>query len=254
MKAGSQTKDSNSKALTHGLEILRLLVESTPMTSTDVAARLGLHQSTASRILKTLAAAGYVRKPTYQSFTVDYGVMTLGGRALANFPLTSKPRTKIVEIAARYPDLLVTLSTLWRNELIYLLRAQSGHEVIAGLAGGYPLHLSVVALRLMVDMPEKEAIAILNASRLRYGWTRPTPRVPETPAECLKNARSHLQHDCLVLSGYQTEDGLSLSIPIAAKGEPLCALALTGVTGVRSIDSGLLILQEGRRAIETALG
>src|SRR3954468_19071527 len=105
---------SASKALTRGLEILRLLAESnTPLSSTDIARRLGLHQSSASRILKTLSAAGYVRKPTYQSFTVGYGILTLGGRAVQNFPLMTKTRATITAIADQNSDFLITLATLW---------------------------------------------------------------------------------------------------------------------------------------------
>ena len=244
---------SSSKALTRGLEILRLLVESEPMTSTEVAERLGLHQSSASRILKTLAAAGYVRKPTYQSFTVDYGILTMAGRGLRNFPLMLKPRAAITELANRNPKFLITLSTLWQNELIYLMRAQAGQDVISGYAGSYPLHLSVVALRLLLDKPEKEALEVLNASRRRYGWERPTPLVPATPAECLKFARSCLRHDCLALIDYQGKDTTSASIPIAAHGEPVCALALTIKEKVRGIESMLLNLQDGRRHIEAVM-
>jgi IclR family pca regulon transcriptional regulator len=244
---------SSSKALTRGLEILRLLVESEPMTSTEVAARLGLHQSSASRILKTLSAAGYVRKPTYQSFTVDYGVLTLGGRAVRNFQLMTRPRAVLVAMAEENPDFLVTLSTLWQNELIYLVRAQRGQEVVSGHAGSYPLHLSTVALRLLLDRPEKEAVATLSASKRRYGWERPSELVPETPAECIKAARKFLRHDCLALVDWQGKGLIGASIPITAKGEPVSALALSGKLGSHSVDSVLLKLQDGRRAIEAAL-
>jgi DNA-binding IclR family transcriptional regulator len=136
---------SASKALTRGLEILRLLAESnTPLSSTDIARRLGLHQSSASRILKTLSTAGYVRKPTYHSFTVDYGAIALGGRALHTFPLITKPREAIVAIAQR-TGMLVALGTIWDGELLYFLRSEKGREVVSASAGGYPLHLSSVA-------------------------------------------------------------------------------------------------------------
>ena len=244
---------SSSKALTRGLEILRLLVESEPMTSTQVAARLGLHQSSASRILKVLADAGYVRKPTYQSFTVDYGVLTMVGRAVHNFKLMTKPRAVIAQLAEQHPDFLITLGTLWQNELLYLLRAQRGQDVISGYAGSYPLHLSTVGMRLLLDRPEKEAIEVLKASKLRYGWERPTELVPETPAECLKMARTFLRHDCLPLVNWQNKLTIGASIPIVAKGEPVCALAFSGKVGNHSVDSILLNLQNGRRLVEATL-
>ncbi len=244
---------SSSKALTRGLEILRLLVESEPMTSTEVAAKLGLHQSSASRILKVLSTAGYVRKPTYQSFTVDYGVLTMVGRAVHNFKMMTRPRAIIAQLAEKHPDFLITLGTLWQGELLYLLRAQHGQDVISGYAGSYPVHLSTVGMRLLLDRPEKEAIEVLNASKRRYGWERPTPLVPQTPAECLKIVRTFLREDCLPLVNWQNKTTFGVSIPISVPGEPVCALAFSGKPGSEPVDQILLYLHDGRRAIEAAL-
>jgi len=245
---------SASKALTRGLEILRLLAESTtPMSSTEIASRLGLHQSSASRILKTLSTAGYVRKPTYHSFTVDYGAIALGGRALRTFPLISKPREAIVKIAQR-TGMLVALGTIWDGELLYFLRAETGHEVVSASAGGYPLHLSSVALRLLLEKPEREAVEILKRSRQRYGWPRPTELVPPSPLACIRAARGALRNGSLILTDFQGPDMIGTGILIEAKGEPLCALAINGMTTrKRTIDNIMSELQAARTEVEAAL-
>lgn len=242
-----------SKALTRGLEVLRLLSESrVPMTSTEIAKRVGLHQSWVSRVLKTLSAAGYVRKPDYHCFTIDYGALTLGGNALLSVPFMTRPKKAMQELAERCEGMNVALATLWRSQLIYFMRTQKGHEPIP-LAVGFPLHLSSVALRLLVDLPKDEALEILKDSARRYGWERPTPSVPRTSREVLSFARSVLQHDCLVLDGYNRATNLGASIPIEVPGEPRAALAISGPRNVFKTETVLLLLQEGRRAVETAM-
>jgi DNA-binding IclR family transcriptional regulator len=244
---------SASKALTRGLEILRLLAESNvPLNSTEIAAKLGLHQSSASRILKTLSAAGYVRKPTYHSFTVDYGVIALGGRALKMFPLITKPREAILKTAQR-TGMLVALGTILDGELIYFLRAHTGEELVSASAGGYPLHLSSVALRILLDRPEREAVEILKRSRQRYGWRRPTDAVPAEPLACLRAARSAMRDDCLALMDFQEKGAISTGVLIQAKGEPLCALAINGAIEKRKVEHLVAELQTAKSEVEAAM-
>lgn len=243
-----------TKALTHGLELLRLLVEANrPMTATEVAKALGLHQSSASRILKTLIAAGYVRKPDYHSFAPDLGVLALGGTAIRNFPLANKPKPAIARLAERTHGLVVSLATLWRGQVLYFLRAQAGHEQLEFFAGSFPLHLSSPALRLMLDMPETAALELLEASRRRYGWERPGAMVPETAAGALAAARELLRHDGLALDGWQGPGRVSAAIALDAPGVGQAALALSGPSSAATPEEVLLLLQEGRRAVEATL-
>lgn len=245
---------SGSKALTHGLAILRVLVEAPgPMTATEIARRVGLHQSSASRILKTLAAAGYVRKPGYHSFGVDFGILTLGGSAIRQFPLVEKPRSAVRALAEKSSGLMVSLAALWHGEVIYFLRAQHGHELTVLSAGGYPLHLSSPALRLLLEWPEREALAVLRESRRLHGWERPTERIPQTAEACLRKARELLRHGCLVLNGWQGPRRLSASILVEVDGLPQAALALSGPGGPLSVETVLVLLQEGRRDVEQSL-
>ena len=246
--------ESNLKALTHGLDALRILSESRePMTSTQIADRIGLHQSSASRILKALAAAGYVRKPDYHSFTVDYGVLALGSTATAHFPWVNQPRRAVADLAERCAGLSVSLCMLWQNQIIYFLRAQKGHEPTILGASGFPLHLSSPALRLLLDLPEAAATAALNESKRRYGWERPTKRVPETAAACIKTARALLDHDCLALENWQAENRVSAAIPVEANGHPRAALAISGPADELKLEKIIALLQEGRRAVEFAM-
>jgi len=238
----------------HGLEVLRLLAVSPhPVTSTELAKKLGLHQSTVSRILKILSAAGYVRKPDYHSFAPDYGILALSGIAAEHFPITTQPKIAVIELAERCNGLLVQLATLWRGDLIYFLRTHKDHDPILASTTGYPLHLSSVALRLMLDWPRAEALKALEESRRRYGWDRLTESVPRTPKKCLDLAQKWLRNDALLLKNFQRPGWVSASIPIRAAGHPPLCLALSG--SVTLLDDASIYgrLKEGRASVEAAL-
>jgi DNA-binding IclR family transcriptional regulator len=243
-----------NSALTHGLEVLRLLaVSPTPMTSTELAKRLNLHQSTVSRILKTLSGAGYVRKPDYHCFAADYGVLTLGGNANAQFPLTTKPKAAMISLGERCSGLSVSLATLWRGDLIYFIRTQKGHEPIPAVASGYPLHLSSVALRLLIDLPPREALEALEVSKRRHGWDRPTEKVPSTPNASLKMAREIVANDCLILHDFQNTGWLSASIKMEMPGQPAICLAVSGPGNILNTEQIVLMLKLGRDEVIQAL-
>lgn len=245
------------KALANGLKILRILVESEePLGAREIGRRCGLHPSSVSRILQTLIASGYVRKLSYRSFTVDYGVLTLGARAARHFRLTDKPRAVLADLARRYPKVsVVALTALWNGQLIYLLRTgPSQPEPVVLALGGYPLHLSSPGLRLLLDMPEATALEWLKESKLKHGWNRPTAEVPAQPAALLTAARRRVQHDCLVLDDWQKAGWLGAAIPVRAEGEPACALSVSVAMADLDVAGALLVLQEGRRALEGVLG
>ncbi len=242
------------KALAHGLDALRVLIEArVPLTSTQIARKIGLHQSSASRILRALMEAGYVRKPNYQSFTIDYGVCTLSADADAHFPLARAPREALKKIAAQANGLMVTLATLWRGQLIYLLRAQEGHEMIGLSSGGFPLHLSSVALRLLIDQPRAVAIEALELSSQRYGWERPTDNVPLSPEECLLAAQRAVRSECLTLANWQSPGSISAAVPVNIPGHPQAALAIAGPSRLLAQERMAVLLRDGRDAVVSAV-
>jgi DNA-binding IclR family transcriptional regulator len=243
-----------TKALFHGLEALRLLVEADrPLTATEIARTIGIHQSSASRILKTLAVAGYVRKDGYHSFVADFGVLALGATAVGHFAFAHKPRVAMTALANEIEGLDVMLATVWRGEILYFLRMQRGHQPTLLSVGGFPLHLSSLALRLLLDRPEPEALELLRTSHARHGWDRPTENVPATEEEALSRARELVSHDGLILDHWYQRGIVSASIPIEAPGEPPAALALSGPSDTATHEKILVWLQQGRREVERAL-
>jgi DNA-binding IclR family transcriptional regulator len=231
--------------------VLRLLVdEGSPMTATEIARRIGVHQSSVSRILATLTQVGYVRKTPDRRFAPDFGVLSLAS-ATTWFPMIRKPRAAMEAIAAAHPDVEVTLCMIWRGEMIYFLRTRH-HSGSIDFSMGFPVQLSAPGLRMLVDLPEEQALEVLRQSRGRYGWPG-TDAVPQTEEEVLDWARAHVEHDVLVLPEWGYEGRVGAAIPIKTDEDHPVALALTGPVEAADPATLRLWLHDGRRSVESAL-
>lgn len=216
--------------LTTGLDILRILAEAEgPLTATAIAERVGLHVSNVSRTLGVLAKHGYVRKPTYHSFAPDLGVLALAGAAATRLPEVARTRDAVIELA-RASGLQATLAAFHRDQVMYLHRCAGGGagELVSAVAGGFPLHQSVVGLRLLLDLPAKEAKAALERAARRYGWERRTEATPAGPAECLAEARRRLADGILRIDAWDAPGALAAAARLDIAGHPPLALALVG--------------------------
>ena len=96
------------------------------------------------------------------------------------------------------------------------------------MAGGWPLHLSVVGLRLLLDRPVRVGKAALERAARRYGWERPTPATPADPAACLAAASARLRGGILRTDHWDTPGDTAAAIAVTVAGQPPLALALHG--------------------------
>ena len=248
---GRKKPVGGTQTIRRALNVLRLLAEAPgPLTSTAVGKKIGIHQSSASRILRSLAEAGYVRKPDYHSFTVDLGILTLGADSIRHFPMSQESAPVLRSLANQIPGALVSLAALWDGQLIYLQRAQGGQEPLGISIGSFPIHLSSPGLRLLCELPDKAALKILEQSRRRYGWSRPTDRVPKDETAVLKAARSMVTNDCLALDRWQKDDRITVAIPINIPNAEPMAISIASNASSLTIDRACLILQQGRYALE----
>ncbi len=138
------------QSVDRAMAILRLLAEEGAMTASDLAAKLDLNQSTASRQLKSLMEVGFVRKPTFHSFAVDYGLLCFAGDAIRSFPLVGRARNAVQRIC-RDEQLGAAVCVLHEGDLIYVARRDPGVEnATLQLVNhsNWPLHRSSMGLVL----------------------------------------------------------------------------------------------------------
>lgn len=223
-----------TKALAQGLAIVRILSEAEgPLTATAVAQRLGVSVSTASRALGALQAAGYVIKPDYHAFAPSIGVVTLAAFAGEHFGIGAAARDHCTR-RARETGLLWSVGTVHAAQVIYLIRVGPQHEAVELAVGRFPLHLSIVGLRTLLELDEADALARLRESRRLYGWDRPTDLIPDSEEAVLAHARSNLDGDGVLILEHWRGNGDVLggiALPPAVDGPRV--LTLVGGSAAR---------------------
>ena len=232
--------------------MLRLLVDDGPLTATEIAARMGMHQSSVSRSLSALAAAGYVRKGAHGRFECYFGVLGMVD-SIGRQPLVQQLRAGVKKIINDYSDITIAICMLWQHEVLHLLRARSNSVFLPLWHGGIPLNVSTPGLRLLLDLPESEAIAILERSRERLGWGGRSDKVPESAAETLARARAGLADDVLLLRGWWQEERTTGAIMIRTAEPSPVALAVVDETEQLDAAEHTLLLHRVRRDLESQL-
>ncbi|MFC7619400.1 IclR family transcriptional regulator [Microlunatus sp. GCM10028923] len=242
------------QSLGRGLAVLDQLVRASgPLTATEVGHRCGVHQTTASRILRDLVAAGYARKLGYREFAPDYGLLALGLRAGEHLPITLRPKLAMERAAAMCSGLSVSLCMLWRRQLLYFDQATHGQDTRLFSGRDFPLHLSSPGLLFLLELPQRSALELLAGSRAKFGWDQPTAAVPSTPSELLRVARRSLRQQTLVLPQWAAIGHVTAATRLRDhEGHPL-ALAISGPSDVLTSEGVRLKLHQARRLVEAAI-
>ena len=240
------------EALARGLTVLRSLVDAgRPLSATAIAREMGLHQSSVSRLLATLADTGFVRK-TATGFTPDFGVLSLAS-SIEQFPLIDRPRAAMQRIGEQAGGLNVSLGMLWRRQMIYFLRRLASGEMIDFWWSNYPIQVSAPGMRLLLDQPEDHALDTLQTSRTRHGWHGNHDVLPATEEAVLAAARERTEHDVLVLRDWHNPGEMGAAIPIRADEPYPVALALSGPGEIADDATVRIWLHDFRREVEETL-
>jgi DNA-binding IclR family transcriptional regulator len=165
--------NSTIQSLVRGMRILELLSENGKMTATDIAEEIGIHQSSASRLLNSLVKAGMVHKPKFKSFALDYGVLLFAGKTLNHFPLVSKATVVCDKIVAAHPGYSATVGTLFRNRMIYLTTVKNISSLVLVDNSDFPVHMSSIGRMLAYRQGRRKAMEIFKQSLARCPTKEP---------------------------------------------------------------------------------
>ena len=137
------------QSVDRSLEVLRIVAEHQQITATELAGILGIHQSSASRHLKSLHNAGYIRKPDFHSFAPDYGILLFAGTAMKAFPLVDSAAEVCADLRGKH-GLGATVAVLVNNRLVYLtwISPDDGKPFHIVDASDYPIFKSSLGLIL----------------------------------------------------------------------------------------------------------
>jgi DNA-binding IclR family transcriptional regulator len=118
------------KTLAKGMKVLDLLLQSTALRTSDVATILGTDKGSASRLLQTLAQAGYAQQTEARSFRL--------GPKLAGRPIPSLPRRSLRE---RARPVLERLALRTREAVHVSIPADENVLYVDAVESSFPLRV-----------------------------------------------------------------------------------------------------------------
>ena len=156
------SKSQSVQSVHRSMRILELLAEHGGMTASMIASEFGIHQSSASRLLKSMMDHGFIYKPTFHSFALDYGVVLFAGKALESFPLIQQSPMVSVDLYKRY-GYSSALGVLFRRRLVYLDLCAKGKFTLVDNSS-FPLHMSSVGRLLAFRGGHEAAVKLFSDS------------------------------------------------------------------------------------------
>lgn len=167
-----------SQTVDRALSILPLLAEG-PADLGQVADRLGVHKSTALRLLRTLHEHGLVYRQSDQRYRLGARLFALAQEAMENLDIREIAHPHLVRLNEQCGH-TVHLAVYEENEVLYIDKVESRYPVRMYSRIGKPVAITVAAVAklLLADLPEPERRAL--AEQLDYplytARSTPTPR------------------------------------------------------------------------------
>ncbi|MFE1978512.1 IclR family transcriptional regulator [Streptomyces hygroscopicus] len=155
-----------SQTVDRALSILPLLAEG-PANLEQVATRLGVHKSTALRLLRTLHEHGMVYRQQDQRYRLGARLFALAQEAVENLDVREIAHPHLVALNERCGH-TVHLAVYEENEVLYIDKVESRYPVRMYSRIGKPVAITVAAVAklLLADLPEPERRTV--AERLSY--------------------------------------------------------------------------------------
>lgn len=179
----SERDNSAVQSLSRGLTVLRLLARKGEATATEIAAELGLHQSSASRMLRSLEREGFVCKPSFRSFALDYGVLVFAGATMEGFPEVAASVSACNRLSAK-TGWNTAAAILREDRLVYIARISGGGNAADFVStSNFPLHLSSLGLILLHRQLGRKMIPVLATSMAKD----PSRRGPFRPEQLYRH-------------------------------------------------------------------
>jgi DNA-binding IclR family transcriptional regulator len=156
-----------SQTVDRALTILASLGEG-PASLEQAAARIGVHKSTALRLLRTLQEHGFVHRQPDHRYRLGGRLFGLAQQALEGIDIRQVAAPYLASLNERYGH-TVQLAVLEDDTVLYLDRVEGRHPAAGGLTthGGRigmraPAAATATGRVLLADLPEEQLTAFLD--------------------------------------------------------------------------------------------
>jgi DNA-binding IclR family transcriptional regulator len=165
-----------SQSLSRALQILIELGEG-ERSLDQVAASLGVHKTTAMRLLHTLEADRFVRRDDRQRYHLGSRLFALGTAALSQHAIRDVAQPHLTRLASETGGQAVHLAAYENGTAVYLAKVESTHSVRMYSRVGLPaaLHATAVGKVLVAGLPPGEQEAVVAGIDFRPFTSRTIP-------------------------------------------------------------------------------
>lgn len=218
------------KVLDKALAVLSCFEEQgQELSVTEIADQLGIHKSTAFRIVTSLDEANFLeRSPTSLRYRLGFKLFHLGSLVESGKELRRRARP-ILEALKDECDETVHLVVLSKGEALYLdkIEGRKTIRVVSRVGMTLPAHCSGVGKVLLAYLPDAEVDAIIRAKGLK----RFTPNTI-TDRKALRAELKRIRDAGFGMDNEEIEVGLRcVAAPIKdATGQVIGALSISGPT------------------------
>jgi DNA-binding IclR family transcriptional regulator len=170
--------------------VLEILAREGSAGVSEVAAEIGVHKSTASRLLAALEEHGLVEQNTERGkYQLGFGVLRLASAIPARLDIVRQAQSVLDDLAQRL-DETITLAVLREHYAVHVQQAMGSAAVASQNWVGQltPLHATSTGKILLAYMSEEQVDKILDASGLK-SYTEHTVTSRTALAEDLRRVR-----------------------------------------------------------------
>ncbi|MBL1088665.1 MULTISPECIES: IclR family transcriptional regulator [Streptomyces] len=236
-----------SQTVDRALSILPLLAEG-PADLGRVADRLGVHKSTALRLLRTLHEHGLVHRQADQRYRLGARLFALAQEAAENLDVREIAHPHLVALNEKCGH-TVHLAVHEENEVLYIDKVESRYPVRMYSRIGKPVAITVAAVAklLLADLPEAERRTL--AATLDY--PRYTARsTPDATAFLAELAKVREQGWATDLGGHEESINCVAAPVRGADGRVVAAMSVSAPNVVVSAEELLTLLPLVRRTAD----
>ncbi|MFE5734817.1 IclR family transcriptional regulator [Streptomyces sp. NPDC056528] len=236
-----------SQTVDRALSILPLLARG-PADLGQVAESLGVHKSTALRLLRTLHEHGLVHRQQDQRYRLGARLFALAQEAVENLDVREIAHPYLTALNERTGH-TVHLAVYEEGEVLYIDKVESRYPVRMYSRIGRPVAITVAAVAklLLADLPEAERRAV--ASKLDYPPY--TPRSTPNAAAFLKELATVREQGWATDLGGHEESINCVGAPVrGADGRVVAAMSVSAPNVVVTAEELLTLLPQVRRTAD----
>lgn len=225
--AAAANAPSGVQSVERALSILEILARAGEAGVTEIAAELGVHKSTAFRLLAALENSGLVEQVADRGkYRLGMGILRLAGATTARLDVVQEARPICRDLAAGTGE-TVNIAVLAGGSALYVDQAAGGSSLQAHNWVGQhiPLHATSNGKVLLSELADAELAATLGALAAHTDATITTRKV-------LRAQLAQVRADGYAVAVDELEIGLTaVAAPIRnAHGDIVASLSVSGPT------------------------